>query len=70
MNIIEKEFNNYDNYIKELELDKLNYGVFNIYDKLLSEGKTNITMNLDYSNDLNFDNNLELIYRQPIRRGN
>jgi hypothetical protein len=70
INIIEKEFNNYDNYIKELELDKLNYGVFNIYDKLLSEGKTNITMNLDYSNDLNFDNNLELIYRQPIRRGN
>jgi hypothetical protein len=65
---IEKDFNQYHQIVNEYKLNKLNFGVFNIYEKLLSEGKVNVMYDLDYDEVSKPDDILDLIYRQPIRR--
>jgi hypothetical protein len=64
--IIEKDFNQYKQY--EMELNKFNFGILNIYDKLIAEGKIDIMLELEYSDEYKKDDNLDLIYRTPIRR--
>lgn len=66
---IEKDFNQYTQMVNELGIDKLSYGVLNIYEKLLSEGLADIMVDLEYSDEGQKDDNLDLIFRQPIRRG-
>lgn len=65
---IEKDFNQYHQLVNEYKLNKLNFGVFNIYEKLLSEGKISVMYDLEYDEVSKPDDVLDLIYRQPIRR--
>jgi hypothetical protein len=65
---IEKDFNQYHQLVNEYKLNKLNFGVFNIYEKLLSEGKVSVMYDLEYDEVSKPDDVLDLIYRQPIRR--
>ena len=65
---IEKDFNQYNQLVNEYKLNKLNYGIFNIYEKLLSEGKVSVMYDLEYDEISKPDDVLDLIYRQPIRR--
>lgn len=67
---IETDFNEYNNLInKHAEINKHNYGVFNIYEKLISLGEIDTMIDLDYDDEYKKDNILQLIYRQTIRRG-
>jgi hypothetical protein len=66
---IEKDFNEYNNLINQLEINKLNYGVYNIYEKLVALGEIDVMLDLDYTDEYKKDDTLDLIYRQPIRRG-
>jgi hypothetical protein len=65
---IEKDFNQYHQIVNEYKLNKLNFGVFNIYEKLVSEGKVSVMYDLEYDEVSKPDDVLDLIYRQPIRR--
>jgi hypothetical protein len=48
---------------------KNSYIIFNIYEKLASEGLTdNFNLNIDYTTEDNFDMDYKLIFRQPLRR--
>ena len=68
INSIEKDFNQYLQLVAEYKLDKLNFGILNIYDKLLAEGKIDMMYELEYDDLSKPDEILDLIYRQPIRR--
>ena len=68
INSIEKDFNQYNQLINEYKLNKKNYGILNIYDKLLAEGQIDVMYELDYDENSKKDDILDLIYRQPIRR--
>lgn len=65
---IETNFSQYNNLIRELSLDKLNFGILNINNKLVAEGKIDMMIDLDYNDEDKRDDLLNLIYRQPIRR--
>ena len=69
LDAIEKDFNEYNNIVNQLEINNLNYGIFNIYEKLVILGEIDIIFDLEYSDKSNIDDTLDLIYRQPIRRG-
>jgi hypothetical protein len=69
LDAIEKDFNEYNNLINQLEINKLNYGVFDIYEKLIASGEIDVMLDLEYSDEYKKDDTLDLIYRQPIRRG-
>ena len=64
---IENDFNQYMKIINYFKLDLLNYGTFNIYEKLLTEGKIDMMLDLNYDDELN-DDTFNLIYRQTTRR--
>jgi len=68
INSIEKDFNQYNQLVNEYKLNKKNYGILNIYDKLLAEGQIDVMYELDYDENSKKDDILDLIYRQPIRR--
>lgn len=51
------------------EFNKKNYDIFNINEKLISSGEIDVIVDLEYDNEDNKDENLELIYRQTTRRG-
>ena len=64
--IIENDFNSYSKLMLYLELNNLNYGEFNVYEKLISKGEK-YNMDIIYDDvydDITFNN----IYRQPVRR--
>jgi len=65
---IEKDFNQYNTMIEKLQFQQFNYGVFNIYDKLLSSGDIDIMLDMEYSDNTSKDDVFEMIYRQPLRR--
>jgi hypothetical protein len=69
LDAIETDFNEYNNLINLYEINKLNYGIFNIYEKLISLGEIDTMLDLDYDDEYKKDDILQLIYRQPIRRG-
>ena len=51
------------------EFNNKNYDIFNINEKLISSGEIDVIVDLEYDDEYNKDENLELIYRQTIRRG-
>ena len=61
--IIDTIEHNFDEY------NKKNYDIFNINEKLISSGEIDVIVDLEYDNEDNKDENLELIYRQTTRRG-
>ena len=65
---IEYDFINYDEIIKIYEIEKLNWGEFNIYDKLIAENRINVMLELNYSENDVSDDTLDLVFRTPIRR--
>ena len=70
LDAIEQDFNEYNNLINTYdEINKFNYGIFNIYEKLISSGEIDTMLDLDYDDEYKKDEMLQLIYRQPIRRG-
>ena len=70
LDAIEKDFNEYNNLINTYnELNKFNYGIFNIYEKLISSREIDTMLDLDYDDEYKKDDMLQLLYRQPIRRG-
>lgn len=67
--VVEKQFYQYSNLNKIYELDNYSFGELNIYEKLISEGRIDTMLELQYSDDDDDDDDLyKLIYRQPIRR--
>ena len=71
LDAIEKDFNEYNNLINTYdEINKFSYGIFNIYEKLISSGEIDTMLDLDYDDEYKKDDMLQLIYRQSIRRGN
>ena len=67
---IEHNFYEYNTLINQYEeFNKKNYDIFNINEKLISSGEIDIIVDLEYDNEDNKDENLELIYRQTTRRG-
>ena len=66
---IENNFIEYNTLINQYQEINKNYDIFNIYEKLISSGEIDVILDLEYSDEYKKDENLELIYRQTIRRG-
>ena len=65
---IEHNFYQYASIMDYFKLEDYNFGTFNIYDKLSSEGKIDTMIEINYSDDEEGDEIFKLTYRQPLRR--
>ena len=68
INIIENNFYQYASVVNYFKLEDYAFGTFNILDKLVSMGKINSMMDINYNDDDDGDEIFKLTYRQPLRR--
>jgi hypothetical protein len=66
INTIENNFYQYSSVVNYFKLEDYAFGTFNILDKLVSMGKINSMMDINYNDD--DDEIFKLTYRQPLRR--
>ena len=68
INTIENNFYQYSSVVNYFKLEDYAFGTFNILDKLVSMGKINSMMDINYNDDDDGDEIFKLTYRQPLRR--
>jgi hypothetical protein len=67
---IEHSFHQYQSIIHYYELDVLDFGELDIYEKLISMGKVETMLDLIYTDEEKEDDDFKLIFRDSIRRRN
>jgi len=65
---IENNFYQYSQVISHFQLEEYNNGELNINEKLISMGKVDTMLKLEYTENEEDDDEFKLLYRQPLRR--
>jgi hypothetical protein len=69
INIIERNFIIYNKFVELTGIEKNNYFIYEIYEKLNNQNRvSNFRPDIFYENEELFGEDFKLIYRQPIRR--
>ena len=67
---IENSFHQYQNIMNHYELDVLDFGELDIYERLISMNKIETMLDLVYTDEEKEDDDFKLIFRDSIRRRN